>query len=64
LDPWLSELFSNTLEAQLKGTHFIGGAEDENTTLDFCPICHAPLGDPEEQHLLRCQYAHEEQARM
>lgn len=64
LDPWLSELFSNTLEGQLRSTHFIGGAEDENTTLDFCPICHAPLGDPRDQHLLRCQYAHEEQARM
>jgi len=64
LNPWLSELFSNTLKAQLEGTHFTGGAEDQNTTLDFCPICHAPLGDPRDQHFLRCQYAHEEQARM
>jgi hypothetical protein len=64
LDDWLSDLFANTLEAQLKGTHFIGGAEDENSTLKFCSICYGPLGDPSDQHLLKCQYAHEEQKRM
>jgi len=64
LDEWLSELFSNTLQDQLKGTHFIGGAEIENSTLDFCPICYGPLGAPRDQHLLQCQYAHDEQVRM
>ena len=64
LDDWLSELFSNTLERQLDDPSFIGGATDENKTLDFCPFCYKSLGDPRDQHLLRCQYAHEEQERM
>lgn len=64
VDDWLSELFSKTLQGQLNGASFIGGATDENSTLDFCPFCSKSLGDPRDQHLLRCKYAHEEQERM
>lgn len=68
LDTWLTALFSHTLSAQLQNTHFIGGAEDENTTLDFCPWCAGPPGDEGDEegelHMLRCRYACEERERL
>lgn len=64
LEHWLSELFSNTLEQHVENNNFIGGAEDSNPTASNCPYCFKPLGDPRDQHLLRCRYAHEERSRL
>ncbi|RDL36575.1 uncharacterized protein BP5553_05927 [Venustampulla echinocandica] len=63
LDNWLTDIFNNTLEGHVNDEIFNGGANEENTTLDFCPLCYAPVGDPIDQHLLRCQYAHDEAER-
>jgi hypothetical protein len=62
LEPWTSDLFDRTLDGQMEDTIFVGGAEDDPSE-EICPFCRSPVGDPKYQHLLRCQYAHEEQGR-
>ncbi|KAF8864850.1 hypothetical protein BDZ45DRAFT_495001 [Acephala macrosclerotiorum] len=63
LDPWLSTLFDHTLAGHVSGVDFVGGADEQNPTEDLCSLCFNPIGDPRDQHLLRCQYAHEERER-
>ena len=63
LEPWLSDLFDRTLDGQMEETTFIGGAEDDPLEV-LCPLCRSPVGDPIYQHVVRCQYAHDEQERM
>lgn len=63
LNPWLSDLFDHTLAGHVFGVDFVGGAEEQNPTEDLCPLCFNPIGDPRDQHLLRCQYAHGERER-
>ena len=63
LEPWMSDLFDRTLEGQMEETIFLGGAEDDPSQV-ICPLCRKILGDPTYQHLLRCQFAHDEQERM
>jgi hypothetical protein len=63
LEPWLSDLFDRTLEGQMKETTFVGGAEDDPFEV-LCSLCRSPVGDPIYQHVVRCQYAHDERERM
>ncbi len=63
LESWLSDLFDRTLNAQMEETTFVGGAEDEPFE-ELCSLCRSPVGDPIYQHVVRCQYAHDEQERM
>lgn len=30
---------------------------------ELCPLCSNPIGDPKDQHLVKCQFAHDEHAR-
>ncbi|KAH7397897.1 hypothetical protein BKA64DRAFT_673085 [Cadophora sp. MPI-SDFR-AT-0126] len=65
LSPWLNTVFDNTLKGQLENTHFAGGANDEqDPDVDNCELCGRPLGDPTDQHYLKCKYAHEELERV
>ncbi|KAE8453461.1 hypothetical protein EG329_010322 [Mollisiaceae sp. DMI_Dod_QoI] len=64
LDSWLSTLFDHTLAGQASAVVFVGGADKQDPTEDDCPLCFKPIGDPRDQHLLRCKYAHEEKGRM
>lgn len=57
LDLWATHLVDQGRDAT-----FVGRAED-NSSQEICPFCGGPPGDPTYQHLLRCQYAHEEQER-
>ncbi|KAH6679490.1 hypothetical protein B0J14DRAFT_686580 [Halenospora varia] len=63
LDNYVSDVFDHTLNGQVNGPNFNGGADAVNTRTDLCPLCYKPLGDPRDQHLLRCTYAHEEKVR-
>lgn len=63
LEPWLSTLIDHTLAGHGSGNAFVGGAEEQDLTEDDCPLCFGPIGDPRDQHLLRCKYAHEERER-
>lgn len=60
LEPWLLDLFDRTLEGQMEETTFVGGAEDGPFEV-LCSLCRSSVGD---QHVVRCQYAHDEQERM
>ncbi|TAQ89332.1 hypothetical protein B7494_g2342 [Chlorociboria aeruginascens] len=80
VDKWLSGIFSATLEDQMQDTIFVGGAEEatklpsrssmfstENSSYKQspeCPTCFGPIGDPRDQHIVKCEYAHIEQERM
>jgi hypothetical protein len=57
---WLSGVWENTIGQQMEGSNFVGGAEEKDLTADDCPYCRQPLGDPNDQHLLKCRYAYEE----
>lgn len=59
LENWLDDLFSSTLAQQLKDEIFIGGTENVQVE-DPCPICFKSIGEPRDQHLLRCAYARDE----
>jgi hypothetical protein len=63
LEPWISDLFDRTLEGQMEETIFVGGAEDDPSEV-ICPLCRNSVGDSKYQHLIHCQYAHDEQERM
>jgi hypothetical protein len=63
LEPWTSDLFDRTLEGQMEDTIFVGGAGGDSDEI-ICPLCREPVSDPTYQHLLRCQFAHDEQERM
>jgi hypothetical protein len=63
LEPWLSDLFDRTLDGQMEETTFIRGAEEDSFEA-LCSVCRSPVGDPIYQHVVYCQYAHDEQERM
>ena len=61
LSPWLNTVFDHTLKGQLENIHFAGGADvEQDPDVDNCELCGRPLGDPTDQHYLKCKYAHEE----
>ncbi|KAG4416494.1 hypothetical protein IFR04_010350 [Cadophora malorum] len=61
LSPWLNTVFDHTLKGQLENCHFAGGADvEQDPDVDNCELCGRPLGDPTDQHSLKCKYAHEE----
>jgi len=62
LESWISDIFDRTLNGQMEDTVFIGGAEDDPRQ-ERCPLCGNPVGDPTDQHLIQCQFAHDEQKR-
>lgn len=63
LESWLADLFARTLDCQMEETTFVGGAEDAPFEV-LSSLCRSPVGDPIYQHVVRCQYAHDEQERM
>ncbi|PMD35317.1 hypothetical protein L207DRAFT_587627 [Hyaloscypha variabilis F] len=63
LESWVSDIFGRTLDGQMEDTVFIGGAEEDLFQV-LCPLCRNPVGDPRDQHLIQCQFAHDEQERM
>jgi hypothetical protein len=65
LESWISDLFDRTLQGQMDNSIFFGGAEDAPTDV-LCLLCREPLGDFDAtyQHMLQCQYAHDERERM
>ncbi|PMD27659.1 hypothetical protein NA56DRAFT_640451 [Hyaloscypha hepaticicola] len=63
LEPRLSDLLDRTLEGQMEETTFVGGPEDDPFE-ELCSLCRSPVGDLIHQHVVRCQYAHDEQERM
>ncbi|PVH84214.1 hypothetical protein DL98DRAFT_512611 [Cadophora sp. DSE1049] len=65
LSPWLDTVFDNTLRGQLENSHFAGGADvEQDPDVENCELCGRPLGDPTDQHYLKCKYAHEELERV
>lgn len=34
-----------------------------NRQNELCPLCSNPIGDPKDQHVVKCQFAHDERAR-
>ncbi|KAG9233408.1 hypothetical protein BJ875DRAFT_543800 [Amylocarpus encephaloides] len=56
IDP--SQVYDDYIPA---GTPRQGLSLPERTPFSACPLCSHPIGDPRDQHLLRCQYAHDEQ---
>ncbi len=63
LGPWLTDIFERTLAGQLKNTPFVGDADKKGTQND-CPFCGNPVGPPQLQHILNCQFAHDEKDEM
>jgi len=63
LESWICDIFDRTLDGQMEDTIFIGGAEDDSGQVR-CPLCGNPVGDARDQHLIQCQFAHDEQERM
>ena len=63
IEPWTSDIYDRTREVQMEDKVFFGGAK-EDPRQEICPLCKNPVGDPTFQHVLRCQFAHDERERL
>lgn len=66
LDDWLEDNFVQDLAAKIQGRNFVGGADEVDVipTSVPCSYCNKPIGDERDQHVLKCENAHEEQERL